>query len=70
MRKLKGFVDTVIVPGCRKVKPLGNLALYVSKELHGRRERYSYFKDSYDYLKTKFIQNSKGSKWNEQIRRE
>jgi O-methyltransferase len=68
MRTLKGVVDTVIVPMCRKVTPLGKLAHYVSQNIGVKKESYQYFKDTYDYLKTKFIQNGMQSRWNKNVR--
>jgi hypothetical protein len=68
MSRLKGLVDKMIVPPCRKIRPLGHLATYVSNNINNKEESYRYFKDNYDYLKDKFIENWKKTKWNKSIR--
>ena len=74
VRKLKFVVDKVVIPACRKVKPLGTLATYISQNLDTgdpkvKRQRASYFMDSYDHLKSTFIDNGKKSRFNGAVRR-
>jgi O-methyltransferase len=70
MQVLKRFVDNVIVPPCRNVKPLRQLVIYVSRSLRYRLGDYSYFNNNYNYLKSKFIENGKQSRWSEITRAE
>ena len=63
MRKLpKRLVDALLIPIVKKASPLGEIVAYISRNIGI--DGY----DSYNYLKTKFINNGKQSRWDEIIR--
>jgi len=57
----KTIARKTIVPVTKKIRPLRNLITYIAENVNDKF-------DDYDYLKTKFIENGKSSKWDENLR--